>query len=68
MCVCEWRSLTGGGKDAGGAVKNLKEAMLRKPVAQRQGMLRQMNASLLPILEKGLVSPSLIHKVGMVQG
>lgn len=37
--------------------------MLRKPVAQRQGMLRQMNASLLPILEKGLVSSSLVHKV-----
>jgi pumilio family protein 6 len=45
------------------AVKSLKEAMLRKPVAQRQGMLRQMNAALLPILEKGLVSPSIIHKV-----
>jgi pumilio family protein 6 len=37
--------------------------MLRKPPAQRQGMLRQMNKWLLPVLEKGLVSPSLIHKV-----
>ena len=35
--------------------------MKSKPRAQRQGMLRQMNASLLPILEKGLVSPSLVH-------
>jgi len=39
----------------------LRDAMLRKPVAQRQGMLRQMNAALLPILEKGLVSPSLVR-------
>ena len=55
-----------GGAGADGdkaAVKSLKEAMLRKPVAQRQGMLRQMNAVLLPILEKGLVSPSIVHKV-----
>ena len=41
--------------------RNLREAMRLKPAAQRQGMLRQMNASLLPILEKGLVSPSLVH-------
>ena len=44
-------------------VKGLRDAMLRKPAAQRLGMLRAMNAALLPILEKGLVSPSLIHKV-----
>ena len=43
------------------APKNLREAMRVKPAAQRQGMLRQMNAALLPILEKGLVSPSLVH-------
>jgi pumilio family protein 6 len=43
------------------APKNLRDAMKSKPRAQRQGMLRQMNASLLPILEKGLVSPSLVH-------
>ena len=45
----------------GDAPKNLREAMRLKPAAQRQGMLRQMNAALLPILEKGLVSPSLVH-------
>lgn len=45
----------------GDAPKNLRDAMRLKPAAQRQGMLRQMNAALLPILEKGLVSPSLVH-------
>jgi pumilio family protein 6 len=49
----------GGGGDE--APRNLREAMRAKPAAQRQGMLRQMNAALLPILEKGLVSPSLVH-------
>jgi len=47
----------------GKAASSLREAMLAKPIAQRQGMLREMNKTLLPILEKGLVSPSLIHKV-----
>lgn len=53
-----------GGADGDGkstAPKNLREAMRLKPQQQRQGMLRQMNAALLPILEKGLVSPSLVH-------
>jgi len=45
----------------GDAPKNLRDAMRLKPAAQRQGMLRTMNAALLPILEKGLVSPSLVH-------
>ena len=49
--------------DADKPATSLREAMLSKPVAQRQGMLREMNKTLLPILEKGLVSPSLIHKV-----
>ena len=56
-------ALFGAAGDQGIAVTSLRDAMLRKPVAQRQGMLRQMNAALLPILEKGLVSPSLVHKV-----
>ena len=47
----------------GKAASSLREAMLAKPIAQLQGMLREMNKTLLPILEKGLVSPSLIHKV-----
>ena len=54
---------SGDGGAGAGAVTSLRDAMLRKPIAQRQGMLRQMNAALLPILEKGLVSPSLVHKV-----
>ena len=49
--------------DADKPATSLREAMLSKPVAQRQGILREMNKTLLPILEKGLVSPSLIHKV-----
>ena len=63
----EFAFLGGGGAAAGGggggdeAPRNLREAMCAKPAAQRQGMLRQMNAALLPILEKGLVSPSLVH-------
>ena len=51
------------GGDAGDAPASLKTAMLAKPLAQRQGVLRQVNACLVPILEKGLVSPSLIHRV-----
>ena len=47
----------GAAGDQGTAVTSLRDAMLRKPVAQRQGMLRQMNAALLPILENA-VSPS----------
>ena len=50
-----------GDGDAAPPPRNLREAMRLKPAAQRQGMLRQMNAALLPILEKGLVSPSLVH-------
>jgi len=44
-------------------VKTLREALLRKPVAQRQGMLRHIGMSMIPVLEKGLVSSSIIHRV-----
>ena len=44
-------------------VKSLREALLLKPVAQRQGMLRHINVTMIPVLEKGLVSSSVIHRV-----
>mmetsp|Transcript_5091 Transcript_5091/g.17105 ORF Transcript_5091/g.17105 Transcript_5091/m.17105 type:complete len:761 (+) Transcript_5091:81-2363(+) len=44
-------------------VKTLREALLLKPVAQRQGMLQHINMSMIPVLEKGLVSSSIIHRV-----
>lgn len=44
-------------------VGSLREALLTKPVAQRQSTLRHVNASMIPVLEKGLVSSSVIHRV-----
>ena len=51
----------GGGGGGDEAPRNLREARRAKPAAQRQGMLRQMNAALLPILEKRARVPSLVH-------
>lgn len=44
-------------------VGSLREALLTKPVAQRQSTLRHVNTSMIPVLEKGLVSSSVIHRV-----
>ena len=44
-------------------VNSLREALLLKPVAQRQGMLRHINVTMIPVLEKGLVSSSVVHRV-----
>ena len=44
-------------------VNSLREALLLKPVAQRRGMLRHINVTMIPVLEKGLVSSSVVHRV-----
>jgi pumilio family protein 6 len=44
-------------------VNSLREALLLKPVAQRQGTLRHINMTMIPVLEKGLVSSTVIHRV-----
>ena len=49
-----------GAKGGTGEVKNLRDAMLQRPVMQRQGLLRQVNAALLPILVWLAPQPALI--------
>jgi pumilio family protein 6 len=41
----------------------LKDILLQKPAMQRQNTLKNISRSILPILEKGLVSPLIVHKV-----
>jgi pumilio homology domain family member 6 len=42
---------------------SLKDILLKKPTMQRQNTLKNISRSILPILEKGLVSPLIVHKV-----
>merc|ERR1712100_205278 len=41
----------------------LKDILLQKPAMQRQNTLKNISRSILPILEKGIVSPLIVHKV-----
>ena len=51
------------GKNANKEPPTLKDILLQKPAMQRQNTLKNISRSILPILEKGLVSPLIVHKV-----
>ena len=51
------------GKNTNKEPPTLKNILLQKPAMQRQNTLKNISRSILPILEKGLVSPLIVHKV-----
>jgi len=51
------------GKNTNKEPPTLKDILLQKPAMQRQNTLKNISRSILPILEKGLVSPLIVHKV-----
>jgi len=51
------------GKNNNKEPTTLKDILLQKPAMQRQNTLKNISRAILPILEKGLVSPLIVHKV-----
>jgi len=51
------------GKNSNKEPTTLKDILLQKPAMQRQNTLKNISRAILPILEKGLVSPLIVHKV-----